>query len=388
MEIRKSIESLDGWIQKNGWVGYDPYDIRGIQPFMLLQKNKPLSGASNILIERFPTQTRKIFFVKKEINAKAMALFARGYLRLYKSTEEERYLEKAQYCLNWLLENHSKGYSGLCWGYPFNWASIVYVPRGTPSSVVTSNAISSFLDAYEILKEERYLETAEKSCNFITKNLNIDRISEDKICFSYTPLDKSRIHNANLLCAAALVRTNKFLDRNEYAQLGEKSLNYSINEQNPDGSWYYRPKISGKTGTIDNYHTGFVLESINEIRRILGNKFKYNEKLEKGLNFYIKNLLLEDGRPRYTIENEYPIDIHGCAQSIITLSELGDFRKDIGSGARKTAEWTINNMQDKKGFFYYRKYKNHRLFKNYTDKTPYIRWNQAWMLRALSYFSG
>jgi len=37
-------------------------------------------------------------------------------------------------------------------------------------------------------------------------------------------------------------------------------------------------------------------------------------------------------------------------------------------------------MQDKEGYFYYRIYKN-----NYVNKMPYIRWGQAWMLRALSY---
>ena len=42
------------------------------------------------------------------------------------------------------------------------------------------------------------------------------------------------------------------------------------------------------------------------------------------------------------------------------------------------AQWTIKNMQDKKGFFYYRKLKTH------TNKISFMRWSQAWMFLALT----
>jgi hypothetical protein len=47
--------------------------------------------------------------------------------------------------------------------------------------------------------------------------------------------------------------------------------------------------------------------------------------------------------------------------------------------ARKIALWTIENMQDEEGYFYY------RCGKFYKNKIPYIRWGQAWMMNALSY---
>ncbi len=46
--------------------------------------------------------------------------------------------------------------------------------------------------------------------------------------------------------------------------------------------------------------------------------------------------------------------------------------------ARTIAEWTIKNMQDEKGFFYYQKWPM------VTNKIPFIRWSQAWMLLALA----
>jgi hypothetical protein len=42
------------------------------------------------------------------------------------------------------------------------------------------------------------------------------------------------------------------------------------------------------------------------------------------------------------------------------------------------AEWTIEEMQDKKGFFYYRK------LKTYTNKISFMRWSQAWMFVGLT----
>ena len=47
--------------------------------------------------------------------------------------------------------------------------------------------------------------------------------------------------------------------------------------------------------------------------------------------------------------------------------------------ADKIARWALENMQDKKGYFYYQK------TKWYTNRIPYIRWSQAWMFYALAH---
>jgi len=46
--------------------------------------------------------------------------------------------------------------------------------------------------------------------------------------------------------------------------------------------------------------------------------------------------------------------------------------------AIKIAKWTIDNIQDEKGYFYYQRY---RFF---TNKIPYMRWSQAWMFYAIT----
>jgi hypothetical protein len=46
--------------------------------------------------------------------------------------------------------------------------------------------------------------------------------------------------------------------------------------------------------------------------------------------------------------------------------------------AQNAFRWTREKMQDKDGHFYYLRNK-YRM-----DKTPHIRWGQAWMMRALA----
>ena len=64
--------------------------------------------------------------------------------------------------------------------------------------------------------------------------------------------------------------------------------------------------------------------------------------------------------------------------SIVTFLELGDLDSKASKLAEDVARWTIRNLRDEQGFFYYQK----RRF--YTVRKPYMRWSQAWMLYALA----
>ena len=46
----------------------------------------------------------------------------------------------------------------------------------------------------------------------------------------------------------------------------------------------------------------------------------------------------------------------------------------------KVMIWTLDNMQDEEGYFYYQKKKY------FTSKIPYMRWSQAFMMNAMSYY--
>ena len=75
----------------------------------------------------------------------------------------------------------------------------------------------------------------------------------------------------------------------------------------------------------------------------------------------------------------YPIDIHCPGQLFITLSRMHKFGEYRGI-AEKVLDWTVKNMQDNKGYFYY------QLKPGISSKISYMRWNNAFMFCALSYF--
>ena len=83
--------------------------------------------------------------------------------------------------------------------------------------------------------------------------------------------------------------------------------------------------------------------------------------------------------PKYYHNKTYPIDIHCPAQIIVTASKLNVFQshKEL---LEKTLLWTVNNMQDKKGYFYY------QIKKGMSSKISYMRWSNAFMFNAMAHY--
>jgi len=104
----------------------------------------------------------------------------------------------------------------------------------------------------------------------------------------------------------------------------------------------------------------------------------YRENIEKGLNFYYSNQFDAKGRSLWRMPKKWPIDIHNQSQGIITFTIFKDLNDNYPRFAEKIANWTINNMQSADGRFSYQKWPI------LLNKVSYMRWNQAWMLLALS----
>jgi len=258
-------------------------------------------------------------------------------------------------------------------------------PKGTPCGVVSSVAGHAFLDAYDQLKNRRYLEVAEEVCHFILNDLNKKEYGNE-LCFSYTPLDDFEVHNANLWCASLLARTASYTNNNLFKTTVVRAVNFALSDQKDNGSWrYWSTRYSRWKGirnnAIDNFHTGFMIECLNECNTHVSS-INAQANIQRGLEFYVKNLFLEESIPKMTPSSVYPIDIHSCAQAIITLTMLSEKNKRYLNIAKKVAYWTIRSMQSKEGFFGY------RIYRLGTDKMPYIRWGQAWMLLALARLHG
>jgi uncharacterized protein YyaL (SSP411 family) len=277
------------------------------------------------------------------------------------------------------------GYSGAAWGYNFDWQSRnFFAPLGTPMIVPTAFAVRALLDAYETLGDHTYLETARSSCEFILKDLKRTVDSDEgegELCFSYSPLDQTKVFNASLFAAETLacvgVLTGETKFRDVANDLAVRAARYVLHRQNEDGSWFYGAGPNQQW--IDNFHTAYLILSLSRIMKCLGGgEIDLKPAIERGYRFWRDRFFLADGWPKYYHDTLHPADAHAAATAIITLVELQELDREALPLAETIADWTIRNLRDSRGFFYYQR----RRF--YTVRTPFMRWTQAWMLYALA----
>lgn len=373
MDIQPNLDKLRLYIEQQDFKGYDPYDALNSPILKALSFNqKYLRIAYTQALKRLPINIRPLLGIKKDYNPKGIGLFLWGYSKLYKVEKKQEYLETIEYLLGLLEQLKSKGYSGNCWGYNFDWQSrAFYIPQYTPTIVNSSFIGHALIDTYLYTDNKRALEMAITIKDFILNDLNRKK-EKGTICFSYTPIDNTSVHNANLLGASLLIRLYKFTNDDKLKEGALKSLAYTMKYQRADGSWYYAETDYQKW--IDSFHTGFNLQSIFYFLKE-GYGKEYENAFKKGITFYSERFFIEDGTPKYYYDRVYPIDIHSPSQAIVFFSMMG---KEYKSLTEKILNWMISNMQDENGFFYFQK-KN-----SSTNKIPYIRWAQAWAFHALT----
>jgi uncharacterized protein YyaL (SSP411 family) len=256
------------------------------------------------------------------------------------------------------------------WGYPFAWQSRShYLPKGTPTIVVTSFVANSLLDLFQLDQDERWLNSAKQAAIFIVNEIPITKAKEG-IAFGYAPNDPQVVFNASLLGAELLARVGKITPDSQMLELASQAAKFVVAYQRDDGSWIYG--LEKNQTWIDSFHTGFVLCSLQTIGSISGESI-YLDAATKGFEFFKSHFVTADGSPAYFHDRLYPIDAHSAAQTIITLARFGK-----QSEAERVALKAISLLQSPEGYFYY------QVTKSGVNKIPYMRWSNAWMFRALA----
>ncbi len=374
-KIETSLKKVEKWVESHDYKGYEPFD--GLSSFL-----KPLT-CDNLLLERIlqqmvrqsPINLRPILGIKPKESTKGRGYMAGGYLTMLKITGDQTYKKKAVECLDWLSKNKAPGYANHSWGNHFDFSSRASkLPKHTPIIVWTSLIGQAFLDAYELLQDQKYLAIAQSICRWI---LDVPREQTDSgSCLSYIAESQVSIHNSNMLGSAMLARTAKLTKNPSYLDVAREAMRYSCTRQLPDGAWYYGEHPMHHW--IDNFHTGYNLDSLKcYIESTYDTTYK--ENMERGLTYYKSIFFEPSGKPKYYHNRTFPVDSQCASQSIETLSNFTEFDEKLLPQALKVAQWTIKNMQDKKGFFYYRQY-----FLGVKSKTPMLHWAQATMYKALT----
>lgn len=372
--------SLKHFVEGEGYKGWDPFD--GLNSAFFQKTPFRRSRVFRLMWIQFfkisPVNFRRLFQVPKQFNAKGLGLFLTGYCNKYIQTNNSEDLKTIRFLVSKILELKSSGYSGSCWGYNFDWqARAFFQPKGTPTIVATSFVANALLDAYDILKDDNLLKEARSSCGFILNDLNRTYSENGNFCFSYSPLDKTQVFNASVLGSRLLARVYSYTKEKELIQTAKLSIDFCLPFQQENGAWPYGTLPYHQW--VDNFHTGYMIECISEYQKYAGGD-QYDEVISKSLDYYLKTFFEESGIPKYYNNKRYPIDIHAPAQLLVTLFRLGKLNENKEL-VDKVLNWVHENMWDKRGFYYYQKRKL------WTSKIPYMRWAQAWMFYALSYYS-
>jgi hypothetical protein len=377
-EIVTSFNRLKNYCEQEEFKGYDPYDGLNSKLFNaipVVNKNRYSRLVWIQAFKRSPLNLRALAGVKKEYNPKALGLFLSGYCNLYNANPQQQYLDKIYFFAARLQELQNTQYSGACWGYNFDWqARAFFQPKNTPTVVASVFIASALLDAYEITKEETLLKMARSTCNFILKDLNRTADAKGNFAFSYSPLDTSVVFNASLLGSRLLARVYSFTNEPLLIDEAKKSVAFCCNYQKADGSWGYGTYSFHQW--VDNFHTGYNLECIADYEKFSGDT-SFSQNISKGFDYYINTFFTKEGIPKYYNNSVHPIDIHAPAQMVVTVAKLQKFQQHKAI-TDKVLSWTIENMQSKKGYFYY------QINKHFSSKISYMRWAQAWMFYALS----
>jgi hypothetical protein len=319
------------------WRGIDPYD--GLtSPLACLLPGKLARQGWTQLHRRSRINLRSLCGIRPQLNSTTVALFALG-----SGAEKLRELLRG-------MQNPDGG-----WGYPFPWQSrAFFAPANTSNLICTywaakalhgchperSEGSQSLPREAEILRSAQNDNVVGMAREFITKNLLRDG------WITYIAGSDTQVHNINLLGAALLGR--------------EDCAEWSVRRQRADGSWPYGEAANQQW--VDNFHTGYCLVALRETGW-------FTEAAARGFEFWDRHFWSADFAPRYYADGSGPVDIHCCAQGILTYLAFGEREK-----AARVAEWAVKNMWDSRGYFWYQR----------GNRINYLRWSQAWMYCALS----
>lgn len=377
-QINAVLDRVYAWSRARDYCGHTKHDALN-SPF--LSKTLGWSKWTRLLaiqgVMRFPINIRPLLGVRKSVNPKGLALFTMGLIDRYRTGGHKRHLSEAEELLERLLRLRSPGrWTGISWGYPYPWQDLgFYALPHTPNAVVTCFVAEAFLDAYRETRKAEYLETVRTSIEFLVNDLTVLKNTDDQLCLGYMPFPMTmRVMDVSILIGALLAQYGATSGHGTYQQTARKLLNYVIGQQTAYGAWYYTDPPEASPIRHDNYHTGFILDALWRYMRA-SDDWGWMDAYRRGLKFYADALFNDDGSPRWMSDCDYPHDIHGAAQGILTFAR---HREEYPRKAETIARWALETMYNASGRFYYQE------TRFYKKRFTLMRWCNAWMAHALA----
>lgn len=379
----------------DGFMGHDPYDgLKSRRLAYPLARSRWLRLAVIQGVKRCPWNLRPVLGVPPGSNPKALGLLMQAISRrpdLATENDRRRLVDlmaglasrpdgSAVFAGRAAPRGRAQqlvadGAEALGWGYDFPWQSKVFLqPAYYPTVVCTSFAVDGLSDLVHPLATT----SIHAAAAFVRKHLHRHE-DETGVCYSYSPRDRTRVYNASLFAGKILARASRLVGPAEAAAYRDEAaatVEYVAARQADDGHWVYGEADHWQW--VDNFHTGFVLETIADIAALIGEPDHWSRTLATGLAFYRGHLLGPDLTPYYHADRPHVLDAHTVAQSALTLLRFADRDVALRAAARRVIELGVAGLwqPQRAGFAFQRG----RLLAN---RTVFLRWSQAWMLRAI-----
>jgi hypothetical protein len=350
----------------------------------LYYKHKLLGTAAvapMIFFEAFVPSARRLFHHPVRFPI-ADAHYAMGFAFLFETTEKPSDLEKAIHYLEVLKQTRSKGFSEYCWGYPFDWVTRNgTIKEGTPLITTLPYIFEAFLQVYQLEPRNEWKEILDSMVRHALTDIKDFPFSKTANTCSYTPHDRGGVINAAAYRAFMLTSASRFFKNDEYWKVAERNLNFVLENQNADGSWFYA--ADGVRDFVDHFHTCFVMKALAKVHSLTGHQ-RCLEALSKGTNYYIHNLFDAEGlpkpfakAPRQTV---YRRELYDCAECINLCLLLRDRFPQLDQPLQKTVHEIITRWHKTDGSF-----RSRQLYFGF-DNVPMHRWGQSQIFRSLAFY--
>jgi hypothetical protein len=332
-----------------------------------------------IFSEAFVPSARKLFWKRQRFPI-ADAHYAMGFAFLSQALESDEYYRRAVHFLEVLEETRSPGFERHGWGYPFDWETRSgTIPAGTPMITSLPYMYEAFREVHHMDGKARWFEVMRSIAEHARLDYRDIPISPAASTCAYTPnpTDEGGVVNAAAYRSFLLTCAAHDFGDERYGRIAEKNLNFVLESQNPDGSWFY--SVEGARDFVDHFHTCFVLKALAKIEQFGGNA-AVTSAIERGVGYYTGNLFDEDRlpkpfsrRPRMTVYKNELYDMAECINLAVLLRGRFPALDAILSAVVNRDDW-----RKRDGSF-----RSRRLFLGW-DNTPMHRWAQSQMFRSLS----
>jgi hypothetical protein len=387
-QVQAAVFRFVEWLDRYGETSYDHQSFfasdLGRRAKALYYTN-PLLGtlavSPMIFCEAFVPSARKLFWKPQRFPI-ADAHYAMGFAFLSQVYGKEQYYRRAIHFLEVLKETRSPGYEHYCWGYPFNWETRRGTMReGTPLITTVPYVYEAFQQVYQIDRKQEWREVMRSIAEHALRDYHDFETSANASTCSYNPEpgEPGGVVNASAYRAFLLTQAGMDFAEERYLAVAQRNLNFVLQSQNSDGSWYY--SIDGERDFVDHFHTCFVLKALAKIEDLTRNQ-ECTTAIERGVAYYLKNLFDEEGlpkpfsrRPRMTVYRRELYDYAECINVAVLLRERFPELDDTLSRLVN-----LNGWQKTDGSFRARQL----LFG--WDNTPMHRWAQSQMFRSLCFF--